>query len=193
MLRDLLCRAARSHRVGGIALHRRRLAAAVGLVPVGIAGGQRGGGGPMGEYRKANGTFFQDVDEYVTGAERRVSTGRVFNDVEVHECGALTPQTPSFSETHDTRLLVASNSLFGSSDRRSRSHPRKVRHFEFEWPTGGVSEKLTEVGGTTSALRASCDDRKPARMQQRTACVGILLYQWNRQDSRSQVFLLNFL
>lgn len=37
------------------------------------------------EHRKQNGSFFQDVDEYVTAARRRVVEGRVFNNVvEVH-------------------------------------------------------------------------------------------------------------
>ena len=33
------------------------------------------------EFRKANGTFFQDIDEYVTGAERRVVEGKVFTNI----------------------------------------------------------------------------------------------------------------
>jgi methyl-accepting chemotaxis protein len=33
------------------------------------------------EFRKANGTFFQDIDEYVAGAERRVSEGKVFTNI----------------------------------------------------------------------------------------------------------------
>jgi len=33
------------------------------------------------EYRKATGTFFQDIDEYVAGARRRVIEGRVFNNI----------------------------------------------------------------------------------------------------------------
>jgi methyl-accepting chemotaxis protein len=31
--------------------------------------------------RKANGTFFQDIDEYVSGAERRVVEGKVFSNI----------------------------------------------------------------------------------------------------------------
>ena len=33
------------------------------------------------EFRKANGTFFQDIDEYVAAAKRRVIEGKVFNNV----------------------------------------------------------------------------------------------------------------
>jgi methyl-accepting chemotaxis protein len=33
------------------------------------------------EYRKATGTFFQDIDEYVAAARRRVAEGRIFNNV----------------------------------------------------------------------------------------------------------------
>jgi PAS domain S-box-containing protein len=33
------------------------------------------------ETRKANGTFHQDINEYVAGAERRVAEGRVFNTI----------------------------------------------------------------------------------------------------------------
>ena len=33
------------------------------------------------EIRKASGTFFQDIDEYVVGAERRVVEGKVFNNI----------------------------------------------------------------------------------------------------------------
>ena len=33
------------------------------------------------EIRKANGTFFQDIDDYVSGATQRVIEGRVFNDI----------------------------------------------------------------------------------------------------------------
>ena len=33
------------------------------------------------EFRKANGTFFQDIDEYVAGAAQRVSEGKVFNNI----------------------------------------------------------------------------------------------------------------
>ena len=37
------------------------------------------------ELRKANGTFFQDIDKYLAGAERRMVEGKVFNDfVELH-------------------------------------------------------------------------------------------------------------
>jgi methyl-accepting chemotaxis protein len=33
------------------------------------------------EFRKTSGTFFQDIDEYVAGAERRVVEGKVFNNI----------------------------------------------------------------------------------------------------------------
>ena len=33
------------------------------------------------EYRQATGTFFQDVDEYVAAAKKRVVEGKVFNNV----------------------------------------------------------------------------------------------------------------
>ncbi len=33
------------------------------------------------EIRKVNGTFFEDIDEYVAGAERRVVEGKVFNNI----------------------------------------------------------------------------------------------------------------
>src|SRR5437588_11753565 len=33
------------------------------------------------EYRKATGTFFQDIDEYVAAAKRRVVEGKIFNNV----------------------------------------------------------------------------------------------------------------
>src|SRR4029079_14298582 len=33
------------------------------------------------EYRKQSGTFFQDIDEYVEAARRRVIAGKVFNNI----------------------------------------------------------------------------------------------------------------